>query len=156
MQRKSYILFLSFLVSIGCKGQRQGVVLDIDTHLPIRYVQIYTNTNRRLDTDAFGRYFLPTSVTSITLTHGNYLRRTLSLLELKDTVYMLPKQVRMDEVIVYGNQLKPTVTPKEIATYAKQFAPTSAGVGFDFFALFKRNKVSRKERARRRKAIETY
>lgn len=155
---RKFIFAVTFInCSYVCEAQVSGVVLDIETRLPVSSVQIYTNTNKTITTDNAGRYAIFVPFTSVTLSRSGYVKRTLNHDEMKDTVYFLPKSITLNEVVVTAAAPKFGFDLNKVVKQAAAGASSSAhGINFDFFSLFERHKVSSKERERRHKAVANY
>jgi hypothetical protein len=156
VMRSVVLLLILISAQTYCEAQQRGVVVDMITHLPVSDATITTNTNKRVFTDNNGRFVIISQFSSITVSHINFLRRNMDIREIGDTIYLLPREVKVSEVIVTGKAPKITV-PFKIMTGDYLTDPKGSSFGtFDFFAMFQRHKVSSKERKRRHDAIVNY
>jgi hypothetical protein len=157
--RRMRFLMITFLTIAvyACKAQTMGIVLDIETREPVANVQIYTNTNKIFTSDFKGRYAITSPYSSVTLSHSGYVKRTLDREEMKDTIFILPKSVSLNEVVVIGTAPKISITISKAVAEAAALGAASApqGIGFDFFKMFKHH-VSDKDRKKRHDAIAHY
>lgn len=145
------LVLVAFLCSQLCMAQKKGIVMEMGIRMPIGGVQLYTNTGHKVVSDSVGRFFIPFAFGSVTVTHAYYLNRIYEFKNMPDTLYLLPKGVNLDEVVVTGRAPKIGFDIKKMTSFPQY----NRGGGFDFFSLFER-RVSAKERERRRKAIENY
>lgn len=141
-------------------AQKSGIFIDLQTHLPVPDVQIRTNTGYARLSDKAGRFSLSIPFSSITITHTSYVMRVLNKEEMKDTIYLLPKSININEVTILGR--KPRVTFSLNALSGKtdpRIGPAKSPSGMNFLgwlSIFEKGHVSKKEREKRRKAIENY
>lgn len=154
------LLLIIFFTTVvyACEAQTSGVILDIETREPVANVQIYTNTNKVVTTDKSGKYSIFIPFSSVTISRAGYVKRTLDHDELKDTVYILPKSISLNEVVVTATAPKFGFDIKKAALEAAAIGAASApqGCSFNFFKMFERHRVSAKERERRHKAVANY
>lgn len=150
---------IAIIIAFGdlcCMAQRNVVVMDVETNVPLRDVQVFVNSTEgdRIVTDYKGELTIPDTATSITLCHPKYEKRIMNKDEFADTLMMLPNYNRLNEVVVKGKM--PRISPFIMASVqdAAISAPKKAGVSFNFFDLFTWKK--RKKQRERMKAIEDY
>lgn len=98
------LLLLLFLASAGARAQVKGVVVDLETGLPVRNVSIYTNNRHETKTDWSGRFQLPYDFQSLTLSSDDYLQRVMDRAELTDTIGLLPMAHMLEGVTIWGQQ----------------------------------------------------
>lgn len=150
---------LLWLCVLHATAQRQVVVIDAETDVPARDVQIYVDSlrGRRIVTDWQGTFAMPDSAERIILCHSRYERLETEVANVADTIFLLPNVRRLNELVVRGKA--PRVNPqifagmKEAAQEGAAEAPKGV-VSFDFFELFNARKRRRTEK--RIKAIENY
>lgn len=155
--RTALLLTLLTLCCCRCRAQqRQKVVIDAETNVPVRDVQVYMNATdgQRLTTDYRGCVILPDTARSITLCHPKYEELQTNLSETTDTILLLPNLRRLNELVVIGH--RPQISPDMMKMPEPIAGPTPKGasVSFDFFSLFTWKK--RKKQKERMKAIEDY
>lgn len=152
------VITLLALNQCVCKAQTTGIVLDIETRSPIANVKIYTDNNKIYNTGRDGRFAIPIAFGSISVTHNNYIRRVFNRKEMQDTIFLLPKSITVNEVIITAKA--PRISPdimKSIKKSAFETGQTPSGMDFlGWLRIFEKGYVSKKERAKRRKAIENY
>jgi len=155
---KTRLKYSAFLLCACLKAGAQGVVViaDIETRVPVRNVTVRTNTSRQAVTDYTGTFYLAEDYQSATLTHMNYLSRTLTRKEMKDTVFLLPKTHTLSEVTIWGEERKNTKALVRSATRdAKDYAPP-AGLSFDFFELFRKKPLNARLRKKNQELLERW
>lgn len=146
-----------FLWSATSYAQWSGVVVNMETGVPIRDVHIFTNYNKMVTTDYRGRYTLEEPFTSVTITHGKFLQLSLKREELRDTIALLPSANSIGEVVIWGEMPRIGVKEKEISEDAKYYYTPSSGFSFDFFELFRRkSRMSKQQRKKHEEIIESY
>lgn len=145
------------------RGQRRLTVVDVETRVPIRGVNVTSRTQRADTTDWQGMITVPDSCRTLSFSHVKYESRILNLSEVKDTVFLISKLMGLNEVVVIGKgkdedklkELKRTMIldPKEA-----QLIAADPSAGFNVLGLletfFKKRKERKKERLRR--ALEEY
>lgn len=94
------------LLLMASKGSAQvsAVVIDMQTGLPVRDVNVYTNKNYETKTDWHGRFNLPYDFESITISNFDYLQRVLKRDELTDTIGIVPMAHMLEGVTIWGNR----------------------------------------------------
>ena len=153
-----------FLVSVlaalcmAVSGQRRLVVADVETGVPIRGVNVVSSAQRADTTDWQGIVFIPDTCRSLSFSHVKYESRILNVSEVKDTVFLISKLMGLPEVTVFGHgkgddPLKELKRSMGLDPVDAQLAAIDPSRGFNilglFQKLFKRRKVSKKERSRR-------
>lgn len=99
--RKTATTFLFVLFCVAASAQRQHVVADMDTRLPLQGAVVATSGGQRLVTDYSGRFHSTLPVTSATVSKKNYMQRRVGAAELQqDTIYLIPQEVVLKEVEV--------------------------------------------------------
>lgn len=154
MTRTILIILLS-AITLCSAAQRKAVVVNIENGIPIRDVEVNTNTNERVKTNWMGEFFLPFSATSFTLTHGKFLNMTLDVDEMPDTIALLPRLTTLSEVIVWGKR-PVAFDVNKITEDAKNYYTPPAGFSFDLFSIFERPKMTKRQRKRHEEIIKGY
>jgi len=146
-----------FLWSATSYAQWSGVIVNMETGVPIRDVHIFTNYNKMVTTDYRGRYTLEEPFTSVTITHGKFLQLSLKREELRDTIALLPSANSIGEVVIWGEMPRIGVKEKEISEDAKYYYTPPSGFSFDFFELFRRkSRMNKQQRKKHEEIIESY
>lgn len=105
--RKIYIILLCFFLCLEIMAQVRGVVVDIETRVPVRDVTISLNTNKSTVTKWDGSFLIDNDFGSATFTRSGYLSRTMNKEEIRDTVFLLPSGRTLAEVVVYAKKPGP-------------------------------------------------
>lgn len=149
-----YILLLLLVVAaVTCRAQLSAVVFDIEMRRCVPGVTVYINPSGKTMTDSYGRFAVSGGCNGITLSHGSFEALSLDKSSVRDTIWLLPKMRRLDEVVIYGKKPKPGFDIKAAIQRAAAGAGVRGGSGanFDFFSIF--NPKARKH-AKRRKEIK--
>ena len=96
------LLFSLVLMSVcvGLHAQISGVVFDMETRRQIAGVKVYINPKGTAITDSHGRFVINQPCNGVTFSHVSYESRAYSRKELCDTIWLMPKLHRLDEVVV--------------------------------------------------------
>jgi len=151
-------LFLAIILAAVCvavRGQRRLIVVDVETRVPIRGVNVVSSRHRTDTTDWQGLVTVPDTCRSLSFSHVKYESRLLNLSEVKDTVFLISKLMGLPEVTVYGqdlgeDKLKELKKQMRINKTEAQLAAANPAGGFNILGLIqkfmKRRKESKKER----------
>ena len=155
-------LLLAFILAALCvavRGQRRLIVVDVETRVPIRGVNVMSSASHQADTtDWQGFVAVPDTCRSLSFTHVKYESRLLNLDEVKDTVFLISKLMGLPEVTVFGHgkgedKLKELKKRLAISKEEAQLVAADPAAGFNILGLIqklvKRRKESKKERFRR-------
>ena len=155
MRRCLYISLLMIAgVAAESRAQLSAVVYDMETRRCVPDVKVYINPHGTVVTDRYGRFVITGKCNSITLSHGSYEALSLARSSVRDTIWLLPKMRRLDEVVIYGKKPKPGFDIGEATRRAAAGTGIRGGSGtnFDFFSIF--NPKARKHAKRRKKIKE--
>ena len=155
IKKRLFFIALYAALVYACKAQTSGIILDVETREPVAGVQIYTNTNKIITTNKSGRYSIFVPFASFTISRNGYLKRTLDKSDLKDTIYILPKSVSLNEVVVTAAAPRIGFNIKKMTSETAQRYGVKPS-GMNFLSIFERHRVSGKERERRHKAVANY
>ena len=150
-----YILLLLLVVAaVTCRAQLSAVVFDIETRRCVPGVTVYINPSGKTMTDCYGRFAVSGDCNGITLSHGSFEPLALDKSAVRDTIWLLPKMRRLDEVVIYGKKPKPGFDIKAATQRAAAGAGPRGGSGanIDFFSIF--NPKARKHAKRHKKIKE--
>ena len=87
----------------------------------------------------------------------SYLARTIERKELRDTLWLLPRENRLDEVVVWGTDRKNIMSMVASATAdAPAYAPAPGIVTFDFFEMIRKKPLSKKARKKNKQLLENW
>lgn len=151
---RCHILLILLLGSAQCCcAQLASVVFDMETRCCVPGVTVYVNPRGSTVTDRYGRFVINGECNSITLSHGSYEPLSLDNESVPDTVWLLPKMRRLDEVVIYGKKPKPGYDIRESVRRAVHGAGIkgSSGGNFDFFESIS---FKKRKQAKRRKKIK--
>ena len=145
-------------LSVSAIAQKRFVVVDVETRVPIRGVNVQSGAHRADTTDWQGLITIPDSCRTLSLTHVKYESRILNVEEVTDTIFLISKLMGLNEVVVVGkgkgeDPLKALKKSMILDKTEMQLAAADPSRGFNilglFQSLFKRKKESKKERYRR-------
>ena len=154
-------LLLAFMLTALCvvaRGQRRLVVVDVETRVPIRGVNVVSNAHKADTTDWQGLVTVPDSCRSLSLSHVKYESRILNVSEVQDTIFLISKLMGLPEVTVLGqgkneDRLKELKKSLVLNPTDAQLIAADPSQGFNVLgllkALLKKRKESKKERFRR-------
>lgn len=151
---------LSLLLFLGCClaafPQRQITVLDMDTHLPVSKVSVRVG-GKVFYSDVVGRVVIDTLADTLSFSHLRYLPERLRSYEVGDTMFLLPQDHILEEVVVM--ELNPNLKSL-VSSWARQGALMGAaeapkGVAqFDFgMMLDRRGRRDRKHMERAKEIL---
>ena len=117
-----YILLLLPSVALA---QRQMVVVNLESKVPVRDVKISTDGGQELRTSWDGLFALPDSFRRLDFHHPDFERRYVLSSELKgDTIFLIPNVNALREVVIYGERrffLIPNVNAlREVVIYGER------------------------------------
>lgn len=144
------VLLLAYVYS---KAQLAGVVFDMETKRPVAGAKVYINPKGSVDTDSNGHFVINQSCNSVTFSHVSYENRVFNKEELPDTVWLLPRLNRLDEVVITAQGPKICVGKQEVSEYASKFKAPKSGFSFDIATLFNFKKNKRDKRRKRLEKI---
>lgn len=83
----------------------KGIVADMLTRIPQREVMIYLNTNKTVTTPWDGTFCIDDSLfTSATIVRSGYVTRKMNREEFGDTIFLIPTEGLLNEVVVVGRR----------------------------------------------------
>lgn len=100
MNRIVLLIFL-VLLSASVAAQRRLVVCDVETFESISSVSVQSSAGVFVS-DSLGYFSVPDTCKSLLLSHLNYESRMLNVGEVRDTVFLVSKDLGMREVVVFG------------------------------------------------------
>lgn len=97
------MILISLCLSLPLvKAQKSCVIASAEDHVPIREALIHTNNNHWARTDYRGYFTMRYPFDSATVSKTGYLKTTVYLASLPDTVFLLPEARQLGEVEVWG------------------------------------------------------
>lgn len=161
--RKGFSLRLRWVLFFMASGwmmagaQPRCVVIDKETGTPLRDVKVHTESGILAVSDYQGRVYIDTVFQSATLSHVSYLSRVVKAEEMRDTLWMIPKENRLGEVVVWGTNRKNINSMVADATKnLEAYAPPPGLASFDFFNMFRKKPLSRKARKKNKKLLDNW
>lgn len=152
-------VFVGSTLPDACFAQHKHVVIDLETHRPLRDILAYTNTNENTKTNYKGEFTIFKAFKRLVISHPNYYTLELSPEKAQaDTIYLVPKFNKLQEVIITAKAPHVGIDVKKMAQEAAAAAPATSGISFDFFSMFDRSKrhVSKKEREKMKRILDKY
>ena len=152
------LVYFFAVLSVSVFAQKRFVVVDVETRVPIRGVNVQSGIHRADTTDWQGFITIPDSCRTLSLTHVKYESRILNVEEVTDTIFLISKLMGLNEVVVFGkgkgdDPLKELKRSMALDKTEMQLAAADHSRGFNILgllqSLFKRKKESKKERFRR-------
>lgn len=154
------LLLTSLLIAscVAVHAQRRLTVVDVETRVPIRGVNVTSRTQRADTTDWQGVIIVPDTCRTLSFSHVKYESRILNLSEVKDTVFLISKLMGLNEVVVIGkgkddDKLKELKRQLILDPKEAQLVAADPSQGFDVLGLiqsiFKKRKERKQERYRR-------
>jgi hypothetical protein len=161
MNRWPVIFFVLTACTLSVQAQRRYVVIDVETKVPIRHVNVRYGAHHTDTTNWQGRVNIPDSCRTLLLSHVNYESRLIRTEEVEDTIYMISKLMGLPEVTVFGKG-KGEDHLKELKKHLKQdrterqLAAIDPSRGTNLLPLigkivdkFRKRRPSRRERFRK-------
>ena len=151
-----WLLLFNVLV-LYAKAQDTIVVVDKETGTPIRDVNLTTDKGGLRQSNYRGQIAVEGDFKSATLSHASYLTRVVERAELKDTLWLLPRENRLSEVVVWGKNKQGinAIVASAVADLSA-YAPPQNGVSFDFAELIRKKPLSRKARKKNKELLRDW
>ena len=162
--RTLYIICLQ-LLSSELLAQRQMVVVNVESKVPIREVIVSADNGREMRTSWDGLFEVPDSFERIDFRHPDFEHRYMLTSELLgDTIFLIPNTNALHEVVIYGERrfdkrmtsmMQSTPQQKLDAVLERIKIPTGFNpIGFALwiYDLTMRQKVE--DRQRRKRALK--
>ena len=150
MQRTISLIIVIFS-AVYVSAQRKIVVVDMETHLPVADVSVKTDSARAVMTDRNGVASISDRFDSISFSHMRYISDKVTFEEMKDTMYLVPKNLMLPDVVVTG--VNPDLKKAMKKNYERMLEqPTVKGLTFDFANIIDRR--GRRDRKHLKKAKE--
>ena len=145
---------LALLVAIQAHAQHGGVVVHMETGIPLRDVVVMTNTGERAKSDYRGQFQLTKPFTSLNLSHSGFVPLSLERSQMSDTLALMPQFNTLEEVTVWGKGRHVEDKAVEMPSYIRGFQRPS---GHDFLSIFQKHVVlNAKQRKKHRWIMENY
>lgn len=163
LYRLRYVYLLVMIV--WCVGtpvlaQKTCVVASAEDHVPIREALIHTDNNHWARTDYRGYFTMKYQFDSATVSRTGYVKTTIYLKNLPDTVFLLPEAKQIGEVEVWGKSQENAKSMSDQSTKEATEAGKNAALGhtqvlrFDMEGLF--DGRGRRDRRHMKKAQQVF
>ena len=160
----TFVCFRLFVVlavsamAVAVRAQQvHCVIIDKETGVPVRDVKVHTDKDAVALTNYLGQVTVEGDFTSATISHASYLQRRVTRQELTDTLWLLPRVNRLDEVVVWGEKQRGI---KGIVSSATEnlgaYAPPRGLAEFDFFKMFEKKPLNRKARKKNKELLRDW
>lgn len=135
--KKLVLIFLILgLFFTSAWSQKTCVIANAENHVPIREALIHTDNNHWARTDYRGYWTMKYQFDSATVSKPGFLKTTVYLKNLPDTLFLLPEAQQLGTVEVWGKNQQQVRTMEEQAHEAAKDTPSmNSGVSFDFAKL---------------------
>ena len=101
--KKYFILLIGFVSFVMmARAQKTCVIASAENHVPIREALIHTDNNHWARTDYRGYFTIKYQFDSATVSKPGFVKTTIYLENLPDTVFMLPESKQIGEVTIWG------------------------------------------------------
>ncbi len=131
--RKILMMFLMATLAMAqAMAQKTCVIASAEDHVPIREALIHTDNNHWARTDYRGYFTMRYEFDSATVSKPGFVKATIYLKNLPDTVFMLPEAKQIGEVTVWGKNQEHIKKMEEGVQDAASEIPQQSGVSFDF------------------------
>lgn len=137
-------------------AQKTCVIASAEDHVPIREALIHTDNNHWARTDYRGYFTMRYQFDSATVSKPGYIKATIYLKNLPDTVFLLPQAKQIGEVTIWGNkQENINGMLGGIQKKISEEPHPASGVGFDAFGwMDKRGNRDRKHLKQAKKIFQ--
>ena len=95
---------LAWCVEMQVSAQKTCVIASAEDHVPVREALIHTNNNHWARTDYRGYFTMKYQFDSATVSRAGFVKTTIYLKNLPDTVFLLPESKEIGTVEVWGKQ----------------------------------------------------
>lgn len=154
--RRLFLIIIALVVIVSlANAQKTCVIANAEDHVPIREALIHTDNNHWARTDYRGYWTMKYQFDSATVSKPGYVKTTVYLKNLPDTLFLLPESHQLGTVEVWGKDKEGINRMKEQAAQeALGAAGASSGASFDFANML--DKRGRRDRKHMKKAHELF
>ena len=99
------VFFFLMLLPLQTMAQRRITVVDMDTSLPVKGVSVKVGGGQISVTDHAGHVNIPIVFESIVFSHIMYEPEHLTMTEVRDTMYLVPKEHQLPEVSITDRRM---------------------------------------------------
>lgn len=137
------------------RAQKTCVIASAEDHVPIREALVHTNTNHWARTDYRGYFTMRYPFDSATVSKAGFVKTTVYLKQLPDTVFLLPEAHQIGEVTVWGKDQEHVRQMEQNIQDKVNSVPTSpTGIGFNAFGWM--DKQGRRDRKHLKEARKVF
>ena len=165
---RSFLLIFLILHFVSVAAQRQLMVCDVETSEPISRVSVQSSAGVFVS-DSLGLFSVPDTCKSLLLSHLNYESRLLNVNEVRDTVFLVSKDLGVREVVVFGrgkddglaDRINKMVALNKTDAQLLAIDPANGGnllalIGKAFGKLISKKSSKAKRREKAREILENY
>ncbi len=138
MRRLLVMLFAMVLSVTLARAQKTCVIANAEDHVPIREALIHTNNNHWARTDYRGYWTMKYQFDSATVSKTGFLKTTIYLKNLPDTVFLLPESKQLGTVEVWGKNQRHIKDMEEQVRSSAANTPQQGGASFDLANMLDR------------------
>ena len=139
MRRIILMLWMVVVTSLVARAQKSCVIASAEDHVPIREALIHTNNNHWARTDYRGYWTMKYQFDSAVVSKTGFLKTTIYLKNLPDTVFLLPETMQVGTVEVWGkNQKHIRDMEEQVRQNAASSPNANNGMSFDAFGWMDR------------------
>lgn len=132
MKRLIIWVLMAFVMFVEVMAQKTCVVANAEDHVPIREALIHTNNNHWARTDYRGYWSMKYQFDSATVSKSGFLKTTVYLKELPDTVFLIPESTQLGTVEVWGkDQQHVKDMEDQVQQAASMIGSGTTGIGID-------------------------
>ena len=132
MKRLIIWFLVTFMMFVEVMAQKTCVVANAEDHVPIKEALIHTNNNHWARTDYRGYWSMKYQVDSATVSKSGFLKTTVYLKELPDTVFLIPESTQLGTVEVWGkDQQHVKDMEDQVQQAASMIGSGTTGIGID-------------------------
>ena len=132
MKRLIIWFLVTFMMFVEVMAQKTCVVANAEDHVPIKEALIHTNNNHWARTDYRGYWSMKYQFDSATVSKSGFLKTTVYLKELPDTVFLIPESKQLGTVEVWGkDQQHVKDMEDQVQQAASMIGSGTTGIGID-------------------------
>lgn len=155
------LILMLMMVCLNCslaQAQKTCVIANAEDHVPIREALIHTDNNHWARTDYRGYWTMKYQFDSATVSKQGFLKTTVYLKNLPDTLFMIPESHQLGTVEVWGkDQQHIRDMEEQVQDAAKSIGNGTSGVSFDLANMMdKRGRRDHKHLKNAKKILGDY
>ena len=105
MKKAVLMIVVACWFAVMAQAQKTCVIASFEDHIPLREALIHTNNNHWARTDYRGYWTMKYQFDSATVSKPGYVKTTIYLKNLPDTVFLLPQSHQLGAVEVWGENM---------------------------------------------------